>query len=728
MSFPFNSDGSLAVTKVSVGDHVAVLKAIDEIPFGVGKKLLIDFLRGRENSRTRKLNFDRLLSFGELGGFQEDEIARLLQFMEREKFVEVYKQKGLYPVLGLTEKGHDELAHPSSKILINELEHQEQEQLILENPFTEKTVITDKDRTLFSNLKGFFDHFNDEQKKAVICPAKNILCVAGAGSGKTSVLIKRIEFLIHYKGVDPKNILAITFTRKAKWEMLERLSSVLGANNAVTVETFNSFSEKILQKHGLKLYQRQVRMISRKEFIGLVNDALRKFNLTPASIVLKYFTQRQRQGKDSKQLFFSFLYDLQALIDRRKLTAKSFSDLKRNIDHSKKYASLAELIIDLAKEVDETMFERGLRDFTDQVMDAIRLFDKNPDLIPVFDHILVDEYQDVNEVQIRLLDILSPRNLFVVGDPRQSIYGWRGSKVSYIIDFANSKEDSEIIQLTTNYRSTKDIVGVCNSVSKSTGYHALNSVVEEVGVLAVRQYKGESEQASAICQEILTYDGNKKEIFILARTNRALKAVQDLCDALNIPYLLRTEDNKRPLAEAADDQITLATVHAIKGLEADRVYIIGANTQNFPCKASDHPVMDMFSLQEDYDSYAEELRVFYVALSRARRELFICYHGTITSFLPEDVVNNLMGQKKLSGSKRILKTDFAVALMKLRRWRYNIAKERGCPAYMICSDKSLHSLLEILPSDLDELMSVKGFGRQKVEEFGKDLLWFLRTL
>ena len=140
----------------------------------------------------------------------------------------------------------------------------------------QKTIITEDDLSKFNELDSFLSKYNPEQKKAIISDKKNILCIAGAGSGKTTVLIKRIEFLIKYRGVDPSKILAITFTRKARQEMSERL---LKLNIRARVETFNSFSEKILQKYAQLIYNKPIRVMNYGHKAMAIMAALNHYGL-----------------------------------------------------------------------------------------------------------------------------------------------------------------------------------------------------------------------------------------------------------------------------------------------------------------------------------------------------------------------------------------------------------------------------------------------------------------
>ncbi|MCK4555835.1 MAG: UvrD-helicase domain-containing protein, partial [Candidatus Aenigmarchaeota archaeon] len=327
--------------------------------------------------------------------------------------------KKFWKVLELTEKGINEIYHPTlhkKKLSFNFKETQ--------------TQITKKDSELFEKFSEFLDYFNDEQKKAIISRNKHILCLAGAGSGKTTVLAKRIEFLVKYCSCDPKKILAITFTRKARAEMMRRMEHL----DEVNIETFNSFCEKILRLHNNRIYNKPVRVINYRDKIVMVTRALLSQKISPEQATNTYFSQIQKQGKTTEQLQNIFMNDCFFIRDYYKFKNKSLRTLSfENIGKDNKKS--AELVFAVCNYIEAYMKKYGLRDFADQLVDTIKLFENHPELIPKFDHVLIDEYQDVNSTQIKLIDILKPPNLFCVGDPRQSIYGWRGSDIRYILNF-----------------------------------------------------------------------------------------------------------------------------------------------------------------------------------------------------------------------------------------------------------------------------------------------------
>jgi DNA helicase-2/ATP-dependent DNA helicase PcrA len=296
----------------------------------------------------------------------------------------------------------------------------------LETSYT-PTVITEQDKKLFKEFDFFLEKFTYEQKKAIIDTSKKQLCIAGAGSGKTSVLTHKIAFLTRYLGVLPEKILAITFTRKAKQEMKERLETLV-PGKTITVETFNSYAEKELLRKGDKIYTKQKRMASYKEFLTIVLQAISTIGFDLDTFLDHYFLPREKRGKEQRELFFSFLYDFRAILDtyigaqgEQTFFNKKVIDLKLSEKVS------AENILKICSLVQQNLEKQGLRTYSDQLVDLIDLYVRYPESKRCFDWILVDEYQDVNEAQVALLDLFSPENLFVVGDPRQSIYAWRGS-------------------------------------------------------------------------------------------------------------------------------------------------------------------------------------------------------------------------------------------------------------------------------------------------------------
>ncbi len=607
-------------------DYIKILKALMELPFQVGKNLLADFLNGNyKNKSMAKNRLDELDGFESLLWNKDDiyrEIDRLVINGMVEWITSDYNK--FVKVLSLTIKGQNEIINPTlpGKKLANKVDFK-------------KTEISDDDRIRFEALNSFLEYFNDEQKKAIISENSNILCIAGAGSGKTTVLTKRIEFLTKYKGVDVSKILAITFTKKAREEMQRRLYE-LGVSG-VAVHTFNSFCEGILREHGNKIYGRRVRVQGYRDKILAINMALASIGLDVKDVMNEYFTPAQRKFKTGNQMINNFMNDCFSVMDYFKVTGEDEYDFSEDIDAKDK--NNAKRIYHIIRYLKEHMATQGLRDYTDQIIDTIKFFKSSENTsidVPKFEHILIDEYQDVNAMQIELIELLSSPNLFAVGDPRQSIFGWRGSNINYILDFERNHTNVEIIHLTKNYRSAKGIVEFMNHSIRDIGLPDLDTNLKGDGQIKILDFENEDAERKFVIDNVINSDVPNREIFVLARTNRQLMELSQLMKARRISHVVKTDETRRPIDSKRDDVI-LATVHAIKGLEARKVFVIGANEQNFPCKASDNPAIEMVKM-DNYNREEEERRLFYVAVSRAKEILYVTYSGKkLTYFISDEM-------------------------------------------------------------------------------------------
>ena len=600
--------------------HIQILKIIKYFRFSVGKTLLIDFLVGNDrNKSVIKNDLDNLEDFGSFKGLDESEIEKIIDNLISNNLLQVTNTDAnrFHKILKLTEKGEKEISNPSlnGKKLKN-------------NYNITESVITEEDKEKFHALDIFLHSYNDEQKKAIIETRKNILCIAGPGSGKTSVLTKRIEFLVKYRAVDPKKILAVTFTRKAKQEMASRL---LKLGIQTNVETFNSFSEKILQKYSHKVYDRPVKVASFGDKSIMLVNALQYNEISLEKALSTYFSPQQMRNKTPEQLRNSFMNDLFFILDYFKSKNQQLYDFSKDTQEEKESAKLIYQLLDYMKKY---MDKFGLRDYTDQILDTIKLFKQHPNLIPRFEHILIDEYQDINEMQINLIDLLKTTNLFVVGDPRQSIYGWRGSDINKILTFHNTHEDAITISLNKNYRSSKNIVDFMNLSIKDLQLPDIKSVNENPGNIRLMEFDSEDLEHNFVIQKILSSDVKRQEIFVLARTNRQLNELSEKLKKHNIDHIVKTEDTNN--YDYEQNKLTLSTIHAIKGLEAEMVFVIGCNQQNFPSQTSDHPLIDLIKIKE-YDKEEEEKRVFYTAISRAKSKLYLTYSGKLTYFITDEM-------------------------------------------------------------------------------------------
>ncbi|MEW6236001.1 MAG: UvrD-helicase domain-containing protein [Candidatus Omnitrophota bacterium] len=287
---------------------------------------------------------------------------------------------------------------------------------------------------------------NPPQLEAVVHRGSPLLVLAGAGSGKTRVITYRIAYLIHKHQIDPKNILGVTFTNKAANEMKQRVKSLIGAKaEPVTLSTFHSLGLKILRQHGDRLgFRKHFSIYGEGDQLSLVKTYLRE--------------HPQKKEK----------FDAGILLAR-------ISAYKNNLTQGGKDYPLFNDKYDLVFADIYESFQQALRahqavDFDDLILLPIRLFEEHTEILryyqDLYRHILVDEYQDTNHGQCRLISLLAGkrREICVVGDDDQSIYGWRGAQVRNILQFERDYPDAKVIKLEQNYRSTQTILDAAHHV------------------------------------------------------------------------------------------------------------------------------------------------------------------------------------------------------------------------------------------------------------------------
>lgn len=689
-------------------EYIKILKALMELPFQVGKALLADFLNGDyKNKSIVKNSLDKLYNFDSLNWSKDEiyhEIDRLITNGMIELSTSDYNR--FVKILKLTIKGQNEIIHPTlpKKELKNKINFK-------------RTEVTEKDRERFEELKSFLKEYNDKQKKAIISEAEKILCVAGAGSGKTTVLTKRIEFLVKYRGVSPDKILAITFTRKARQEMEKRLYK-LNIDNRVKIHTFNSFCEGILRKYGNQIYSRPIRVQSYADKILAMNMALGTLGIDMEEALQSYFTPQQRKFRTGNQLANSFMNDCFSVMDYFKVAGEKGYDFSKDVDVRDRHN--AQRVFKITEYLKTHMETQGLRDYTDQILDATNFLKENNSEIPVFEHILIDEYQDVNTMQINLINLLKPKNIFAVGDPRQAIFGWRGADINYILNFEKDYGNSEVIHLTKNYRSTKEIVNFINHSIVSMGLPDLEHHRESNdSKIKIINFESEEVERKFVIKKILKSEVGKNEIFVLVRTNRQLQEFSQEMKNAKISHIIKSDEIQNNTGGIIGN-VTLATVHAIKGLEAKKVFVVGCNEQNFPCKASDHPAIEMIKL-EDYNKIEEEKRLFYVAISRTKEILYLTYSGKKrTYFISEEMVN-MVDDRSFPEQKGSGLINHKI-LEELTGWRNILSHKNNTPTYTIINNKTIELISQKLPITAEELSKIGGIGPSKLMKYSEKIL------
>ncbi|EEV32238.1 ATP-dependent DNA helicase PcrA [Enterococcus gallinarum EG2] len=378
-----------------------------------------------------------------------------------------------------------------------------------------------------SSKNELLANMNPRQKEAVMHTEGPLLLMAGAGSGKTRVLTHRIAYLIEEKNVNPWNILAITFTNKAAREMKERVNQLLGSGGEdVWVSTFHSMCVRILRRDVDQIgYSRNFTIIDTSEQNTLMKRVLKELNIDPKK------------------------YDPRSILGA---ISNAKNELLTPADYENQQGSLFEQIVGRCY----ALYQKELRnnqcmDFDDLIMNTIRLFKENEDALQFyqrkFHYIHVDEYQDTNHAQYTLVNLLADRfkNLCVVGDADQSIYGWRGANMQNILDFEKDYPDAAVILLEQNYRSTQTILNAANQVIKNNRNRPdKNLWTENSAGEKITYYRGDSERDEArfIVSEMQKQIADKGRKFgdfaVLYRTNAQSRVIEEMLLKANVPYTM----------------------------------------------------------------------------------------------------------------------------------------------------------------------------------------------
>lgn len=373
---------------------------------------------------------------------------------------------------------------------------------------------------------SIYDTLNEQQKEAVLHTEGPLLILAGAGSGKTRVLTHRIAYLIEEKGVNPWNILAITFTNKAAGEMRERVDNLVGfGSESIWVSTFHSMCVRILRRHiDLLGFDTNFTIYDTDDQKTLMKDVCKLLQIDT-----KIFRERS--------LLAAISQAKNELITPEEFRIQAQGDFSRQ-----KIASVYE-------EYEKQMRANNALDFDDLLVKTVQLFQTQADVLDYyqerFRYIMVDEYQDTNTVQFELVRLLSAkyRNLCVVGDDDQSIYKFRGANIRNILDFEQVFPDAKVIKLEQNYRSTSNILDAANAVIRHNHGRKDKTLWTDNGEgkkINVRQFDTAFDEAEYIVGDIRERVEKGEAAYndhaILYRTNAQSRMFEEKFVTANIPY------------------------------------------------------------------------------------------------------------------------------------------------------------------------------------------------
>ncbi len=370
----------------------------------------------------------------------------------------------------------------------------------------------------------YLKNLNDAQKKAVLSIDGPLLIVAGAGSGKTKVLTSRIAHIIKTKNAFPNQILAVTFTNKAAKEMHTRVSKILGSSaiGLSWLGTFHSICAKLLRKHASAVnLKSNFTIIDTDDQIRLIKNICKAENI------------------DFKQLAPRYII---AIIDKWK--NKGLYPDEVNINKKDIYEKT---ILPVYKIYQRKLIELNACDFGDLILHSVKILEKNKDIREIysknFRYILVDEYQDTNYIQSKWLNLLAERNrnLCCVGDDDQSIYSWRGAEIKNFLEFDKIYEDTKVIRLEQNYRSTENILTVASSLISNNQNRVgktLKSTMEAGDLIQLNCFKNGKDEAIGISDQIekIKKDFSLNNMAILVRAIFQTREFEERFLKIGLPY------------------------------------------------------------------------------------------------------------------------------------------------------------------------------------------------
>lgn len=373
---------------------------------------------------------------------------------------------------------------------------------------------------------SIYDTLNEPQREAVYYTEGPLLILAGAGSGKTRVLTHRIAYLIEEKGVNPWNILAITFTNKAAGEMRERVDRLVGfGSESIWVSTFHSMCVRILRRHiSLLGYDTNFTIYDADDQKTLMKDVCKLLQIDT-----KIYKERA----------------LLAAVSHAKNELVTPEEFRLNAGGDFSQRKIAEVY----EEYEKQLKANNALDFDDLLIKTVQLFQTQADVLEYyqerFRYIMVDEYQDTNTVQFELVRLLASkyRNLCVVGDDDQSIYKFRGANIKNILNFEQYFEDAKVIKLEQNYRSTSNILNAANAVIRNNAGRKDKTLWTDNGEgekIQFRQFDSAYDEAEYIVDDIRKRVREKEYSYhdnvILYRTNAQSRLFEEKFVTANIPY------------------------------------------------------------------------------------------------------------------------------------------------------------------------------------------------
>ncbi len=483
------------------------------------------------------------------------------------------------------------------------------------------------------------DGLNERQVQAVTSASPIILALAGAGSGKTTVLTRRVANLNLNYGINTENMLCLTFTRLAGREMKERVIKLIGdAGNSLFSNTFHAFAVSVLKKHGKRLgIDENFSIYDQEEREEILKKIIRDFgNKTSLTKVLNCFATCDDYRIEIRKR----PYECKVLMEYGyRCKQNNAVDLDRLID----------LVIRLW-----TMEPLILQEYRKQ-----------------YKFVFVDEFQDTNKEQAMMVDMLQADNLFVVGDDFQAIYGWRGAEVKFILEFANKHHGCEVIKLEDNYRSTEPIITAANKLIKNNVNQTDKTLIphkqgEKIDIYSLKEPIEEFYFIRDIIEGLVDSSKDYSDIAVLARTNKFITNVEQILKVSEIPYI-RLSATEDPL-KSKSAKIVLDWLNLISNLNDDVMFK----------KCARHlEASERFISEIELDALQQDMSM-YEALNKNSDGLFMksAIDDLLAITIEHENCNVLDCFQYLADSavlhKNLYRNDIDVAIKAIERWMESV--------------------------------------------------------
>lgn len=469
--------------------------------------------------------------------------------------------------------------------------------------------------------KNLLKGMNKEQEEAVRATEGPLLIMAGAGSGKTRVLTHRIAYLVIEKQVYPSKILAITFTNKAAREMRERIDGLLGngTGERMWVSTFHSMCVRILRRDIDRIgFNKNFSILDTSDQLTVIKNALKELNI------------------DSKR------FDPRSMLNAISSAKNECVDVKSYQSQVNESNPYERTVAQVYENYQKRLRKNQSLDFDDLIMQTIRLFEEVPEVLEYyqnrFQYIHVDEYQDTNHSQYRLVQMLAKKfkNICVVGDSDQSIYRWRGADIENILSFEKDYPNAKVIMLEQNYRSTSRILQAANNVIKNNPsrypkeLRTDNEEGEKISLYRSYDEKQEAQFVVKTIQELMEKENRPLEDFaILYRTNAQSRVMEEILVKSNMTYTIVGGTKFYDRKEIKD---LLAYLRLIANNDDDLSLARIINEPKRSIGATSFERMAQFAIDQDSSIFDALKEVDFMGLSARATNAVIAFHEMISNF------------------------------------------------------------------------------------------------